>query len=150
MTVGEVRRLVDLLRVYRRHVKDFAKIAKPIYELLDGKNHKVKSPPINGQLPSKHPIKWTEEHGAAMNKLIECITSPPILAYPDYNAPFVVHTDASQHARARSGSVSKPTRNSKSNRIRLTYPDSCRAKLPPTRWKIGVSSVKVVNYRTVS
>ncbi len=32
-----------------------------------------------------------------MNKLIECITSPPILAYPDYNAPFVVHTDASQH-----------------------------------------------------
>ena len=97
MTVGEVRRLVGLLGVYRRHVKDFAKIAKPIYELLDGKNHKVKSPPINGQLPSKHPIKWTEEHGAAMNKLIECITSPPILAYPDYNVPFVVRTDASQH-----------------------------------------------------
>jgi hypothetical protein len=32
-----------------------------------------------------------------MNKLIECVTSPPILAYPDYNTPFVVHTDASQH-----------------------------------------------------
>ena len=95
MTVGEVRKLVGLLGVYRRHVKDFAKIAKPIYELLDGKNHKVKSPPTNGQLPSKHPIKWTEEHGAAMNRLIECITSPPILAYPDYNAPFIVHTDAS-------------------------------------------------------
>ena len=56
MTVGEVRRLVGLLGVYRRHVKDFAKIAKPIYELLDGKNHKVKSPPTNGQLSSKHPI----------------------------------------------------------------------------------------------
>ena len=26
-----------------------------------------------------------------MNKLIECITSPPILAYPDYDAPFIVH-----------------------------------------------------------
>ena len=96
-TVGEVRRLAGLLGVFRHHVKDFAKIAKPIYELLDGKNHKVKSPSTNGQLSSKHPIKWTEEHGAAMNKLIECITSPLILAYPDFNAPFVVHTNASQH-----------------------------------------------------
>ena len=97
MTVGEVRRLVGLLGVYRRHAKNFAKIAKPIYELLDGKNHKVKSPPTNGQLPSKHLMKWTKEQGAAMNRLIECITSPPISAYPDYNAPFIVHTDASQH-----------------------------------------------------
>lgn len=31
-----------------------------------------------------------------MNKLIGCITSPPILAYTDYDAPFIVHTDASQ------------------------------------------------------
>ena len=30
MTVGEVRRLVSLLGVYRRHVKDFAKITKSI------------------------------------------------------------------------------------------------------------------------
>ena len=94
-TTVEVRRLVGLLGEYRPHVKDFVKIAKPIYELLDGKNHKVISPPTKGQLPSNHPIKWTEEHGAAMNKLIEYITSPPILAYPVYNAPFVVHTDAS-------------------------------------------------------
>ena len=79
-TVGEVRRL-----------------CKPIYELLDGKHHKAKPQPTNGQLPSKYPVKWTTEHGAAMNKLIGYITSPPILAYPDYNAPFVVHTDASQH-----------------------------------------------------
>lgn len=95
-TVGEVRRLVGLLGVYRRHIKDFSRIAKPIYELLDGKHHKAKPPPTNGQLPSKHPVNWTAEHRTALNKLIERITSPPILAYPDYNAPFVVHTDASQ------------------------------------------------------
>ena len=88
---------MGLLGVYRRHIKDFARIAKPIYELLDGKHHKAKPQPTNGQLPSKYPVKWTTEHGAAVNKLIGCITSPPILAYPDYNAPFVVHTDASQH-----------------------------------------------------
>ena len=91
-TVGEVRRLVGLLGVYRRHIKDFARIAKPIYELLDGKHQKVRPPPTNGQLPSKYPVKWTTEHETAMNKLIECVPSPPILAYPDYNTPFVVHT----------------------------------------------------------
>ena len=41
-------------------------------------------------------MKWTAEHGAVVNKLIECITSPPILADRNYNTPFVVHTDASQ------------------------------------------------------
>jgi hypothetical protein len=49
--------IVGLLGVYRRHIKDFARIAKPIYELLDGKQQKVRPPPTNGQLPSKHPLK---------------------------------------------------------------------------------------------
>ena len=33
-TVGEVRRLMGLLGVYRRHIKNFAQIAKPIYDLV--------------------------------------------------------------------------------------------------------------------
>ena len=49
-TVGEVRRLVGLLGVYCRHIKYFSRIAKPIYELLDGKHQKVISPPINGYI----------------------------------------------------------------------------------------------------
>lgn len=40
-TVGEVRRIVGLLGVYRRHIKDFSKIAKPIYELFDGKRKAI-------------------------------------------------------------------------------------------------------------
>lgn len=86
-TVGEVRRIVGLLGAYRHHIKDFSRITKPIYELLDGKlntcteanfakNHKAKPSATKGQLPSKHPVKWTTEHAAALNKLIECITSP--------------------------------------------------------------------------
>jgi hypothetical protein len=42
-TEGEVRRLVDLFGMYRRHIKDFARIAKPINELLDGKHQKVRN-----------------------------------------------------------------------------------------------------------
>ena len=59
-TIGEVRRAIGLLRVYRRHIKDFSRIAKPIYEFLDGKSNSAGKPEKhdrskqsvgNGQLP---------------------------------------------------------------------------------------------------
>ena len=30
-----------------------------------------------------------------MDKLLICLTEPPILAYPDYSVPFILHTDVS-------------------------------------------------------
>ena len=45
---------------------------------------------------SRNPVQWTSEHQKALESLIDQITSPPILAYPEYDAPFIVHTDASQ------------------------------------------------------
>ena len=41
-------------------------------------------------------MQWTSEHQRALESLIDQITSPPIFAYPEYDAPFIVHTDASQ------------------------------------------------------
>ena len=51
---------------------------------------------FNGLL-SRSPIKWTREYAIAkvLEVLIDRITSPPILAYPQYSDPFIVHTDAS-------------------------------------------------------
>lgn len=42
------------------------------------------------------PIQWTPKHAEILNVLIERIASPPVLAYPQCDKPFVVHTDASQ------------------------------------------------------
>ena len=65
-TIGEVRRVVGRLGVYRRHIKNFAKIAKPIYDLLNHgplqkavttKTPKKTSSKSHGQLPSKTPVK---------------------------------------------------------------------------------------------
>ena len=103
-TVGEVRRLMGLLGVYRRHIKNFAQTAKPIYDLLSldlRKKRNVTStthtPKGNsGQVPSSAPVEWETQHQSALEVLIDHITSPPLLAYPDYDAPFIVHTDASQ------------------------------------------------------
>ncbi|CAB3993128.1 Retrovirus-related Pol poly from transposon [Paramuricea clavata] len=104
-TVGEVRKIMGLLGVYRRSIENFSKIAKPLYDLLN----RDTSPPKmstasrnnhnkygNNQLPSKSLIQWKPEHSSALEILVERITSPPIPAYPQYNDPFLVHTDASQ------------------------------------------------------
>ncbi len=50
----------------------------------------------SGQLSSKTLVHWKEEHQTILEDLIERIISPPILAYPNYKDPFIVHTDASQ------------------------------------------------------
>ena len=44
----------------------------------------------------KHPVGWTDIHQSALETLIELITSAPVMAYPDFKKPFVLHTDASK------------------------------------------------------
>ena len=44
---------------------------------------------------SKQPINWTEEHQSNLDYLLIHVTSPPILAFPDFQLPFIPHTDAS-------------------------------------------------------
>ncbi|KAK3745483.1 hypothetical protein QZH41_007548 [Actinostola sp. cb2023] len=91
-TVGEIRKLMGLLGVYRRHIPNFAQTAKSIYDLLNvpkkpkGEETAQPSKRGNGQLPSKSPIEWTSEHRKALESLLSSITSPPLLAYPDYES----------------------------------------------------------------
>lgn len=99
-TVGDVRKLTGFLGYYRSYIQDFSRIAKPIYELLQIKpgkgqltahGRKNKNP----QLPSREPVSWTAEHQRALEQLVTLLTNPPVLAYPDFNLPFTLHTDAS-------------------------------------------------------
>ena len=39
---------------------------------------------------------WMEQHQKAVETLLDRLVSPPILGYPDFSKPFVLHTDASQ------------------------------------------------------
>ena len=45
--------------------------------------------------PNLPPFKWTTEHLESFNKLKEALTSAPVLAYPNYDKPFILETDAS-------------------------------------------------------
>ncbi len=89
--------MLGLLSYYRRSIPSFAQRAKPLYDLLvvpEGSNTKAKN--SNGQLHSNAEIKWTEECQNALTCIINLLIKPPLLAYPDPQQPYILHTDASQ------------------------------------------------------
>ena len=77
--VREVRRFLGLAGFYRRHIKDFSKVAHPLNNLL----HKDAK------------FQWTDDCDNAMNTLKKALTDAPVLGYPNYHAPFILTTDAS-------------------------------------------------------
>ena len=96
-TIGDIRKLLGLLSYYRRSIPSFAQRAKPLYDLLvvpSEDNVKMKN--RNGQLHSNVEIIWTEEYQNALNCIIDLLVKPPLLAYPDPQQLYILHTDASQ------------------------------------------------------
>ena len=86
----EVRQFTSFAGYYRRFVKDFSKIAKPLTELHP--NTTVK----NGKkVKSSKPFVWQTDQQNAFDQLKEALMSHPVLGYPNYNTPFELHTDAS-------------------------------------------------------
>ena len=84
-TVCDVRSFLGFVGYYRRFIKDFSKISKPIGEVITGLENQSK----------KTLLEWTEAADSAFETLKELCTSTPILAYLDYQLPFILHTDSS-------------------------------------------------------
>ena len=47
-------------------------------------------------MSAKVPWKWTNEHQMCFDSIKRIIGREVLLAYPDFNAPFVIHTNASK------------------------------------------------------
>ena len=93
------------LNHYRRYVKNFSRTAKPIHDLVKmasqppeeaQQDRTKKGCSSNGQLPSRHPVDWTDTHQSAQETLIDFVTRAPVMAYADFQKPTVLHTDASK------------------------------------------------------
>lgn len=105
-TIGEVRKLLGFISYYRNYIPNFSFIAKPLYDLLStektvkGKHTKRKhdknTQNKGGQLPSSHPVVWSAEHQQVLCQLVDFLTQPSVLGYPDFEQPFILHCDASQ------------------------------------------------------
>ena len=81
-SVKDVQRFVGLCNYYRRFVENFANIAKPLHQLTK-KNIK---------------FEWTEKCNIAFLELKKRLTTAPILAYPNFEKPYIVECDASNVA----------------------------------------------------
>ena len=88
-TVYDVRSFLGFVGYYRRFIKNFSKITKPIREVITGLENQSK------RAAKKTYIEWTDLANAAFDKLKTMCVSTPILAYPDYQLPFTLHTDSS-------------------------------------------------------
>ena len=84
-TVTEVRSFTGFTNYYRRFIKGYAKVARPLHELTSGENGKKKH--------SK--VQWTDRCQESFDSLKKICSESPVLAYADYAKPFVLHTDAS-------------------------------------------------------
>ena len=80
----DVRGFLGITGYYRKFIYNYAQIARPLFALIGGKRG-IKDPPF----------VWTDECEVAFRTLISKLTSAPILAYADYELPFLVQTDAS-------------------------------------------------------
>ncbi|XP_046143423.1 uncharacterized protein LOC123988229 [Osmia bicornis bicornis] len=81
-TQKNVQQFLGLTGYYRRFIKDYSLKAKPLVQLL-GKGT---------------PFQWTEEQQGSFELLCKELCTQPILQYPDFERPFVITTDASDHA----------------------------------------------------
>ena len=95
-TVKDVQKFLGFTGFYRRFIKDYAKVARPLTELLRGSNPRKKTGKKVAKTVAKTEWKWGEDQDKAFQALIKHLTGPPVLCYPDFSKPFLLRTDASK------------------------------------------------------
>ena len=78
-TVKQVRSFNGMCQFYKKFIRDFATLAKPLYRLTEDK---VK-------------FHWTEECDRNFNQLKNALCKEALLHYPNFDKEFILATDAS-------------------------------------------------------
>ena len=79
-SITQVRAFLGIASYYRRFIKDFAAIARPLHD----------------QTKTKKKIPWTQATTNSFETLKKKLTTAPVLARPDFNKEFILVTDASK------------------------------------------------------
>lgn len=78
-TVKEVRSFLKLTGYYRKLIKDYVKIARPIFELVKESTK----------------FEWKQKQQETFEKLKLTLTQEPVVTYPNFNKMFYLMTDRS-------------------------------------------------------
>ena len=84
-TYTQVHKFLGTMGYFHHFIKGYAKIAKPLNDLLQGENSKLKSQPVG--LPPNALAAFQEIK-------MKCLTAP-VLTFVDFQKPFLLETDAS-------------------------------------------------------
>lgn len=76
-TLKSLRGFLGLTGYYRRFIRDYGKVSKPLTNLL-----------------WKGAFKWDEKATQVFNELKQIMTKAPVLAMPNYSLPFILEIDA--------------------------------------------------------
>ena len=77
--VTELRRFLGLAQYYHRFIRDFSRVASPLFALLK----------------KGATFEFSAECCSAFQQLKTALTSAPVLAHPDLERPFIIECDAS-------------------------------------------------------
>lgn len=93
-TLRELRSFLGLASYYRRFIRDFAKLAKPLTSLLRGENGRASK-----NISKRTKIELDKEALDAFSKIRRTLASQDvILSYPNFSKEFQLTTDASNYA----------------------------------------------------
>lgn len=80
--VKEIRQFLGLVGYYRRHIANFAALARPLTRLTSKSTR----------------FGWNAAAEEAFLTLKQRLVQAPVLRFPDFSKPFILSTDASKHA----------------------------------------------------
>ncbi len=108
--ITQLRGFLGLAKYYRKFIKNFAKIAKPLNDLTKGfkskpleirdgiKMKRKKTEKEKNNKNEEFMNDWEEKQEEAFELLKEKLINSPVLIYPDFEKEFILYTDASNIA----------------------------------------------------
>ncbi|MGH0155154.1 UNVERIFIED_CONTAM: hypothetical protein FKN15_028521 [Acipenser sinensis] len=104
-TLSALRSFLGFSGYYRRFVKDYARLSRPLTQLLQGYPPHLRKNGTKPTVPSSDKTyykpsepfgpRWNEKCEDAFQKLKTCLTNAPVLAFADPQKPYILHVDAS-------------------------------------------------------